>query len=95
MADYEIDVFESDATSTVTLVVGGTFALDIDIADYQVNNLAVTEVSFVEVDLPLSLTAQQGPPGDTMVYVQEANPSTQYGWGAGDAGKVWIPATGL
>lgn len=94
MADYEVDVFIADATATVTSLVSGSYSFDVELTDVSaVNN--ITEVSVVVIDLPVSLQAQKGDPGDTMVFVQEANPATQYGWGLADAGKVWIPATGL
>ncbi|HEY6021702.1 MAG TPA: hypothetical protein VIY48_18090 [Candidatus Paceibacterota bacterium] len=93
MADFEVDVFISDASATVTGTVTGEISLDVDLESVTSNNNLVTEVSAVEIDLPVSLTAQQGPPGVQNLYVQGTNPAVQYGWGPEEAGFIWVNAS--
>lgn len=86
-----------DVTSVI--VDGGNPAI-FDTAIDTVTISDVTTTPSVTIDSPetvdvvtVEVPGMQGAPGVKNVYVQEANPATQYGWGVEETDYIWIPIT--
>jgi hypothetical protein len=84
-----------------TVIVDGTMTATFTqpVASIQINVPPPTAASIIltvpdgpEV-IQIATPGVQGPPGVKNVYVQEADPAVQYGWGPEDANKIWIPIT--
>lgn len=56
---------------------------------FAVPDITITPFAGPEI-LEVQVAGPQGPPGLQNVYIQSNDPAVEFGWGAEEAGFVWI-----